>query len=304
MRFNFQDFPRSTTVSIDIRGDGATVSFVINGQELPDDRIRSIWYRRTAPFGLPEHLDEISERTAKAECGAFIQSVWSALGGKRWVSNPVRTRAAGRKAEQLIRARRFGFRVPSSLFTNSARDAQAFYRRQGGEGRVVYKPHTSIMIRTEDVGRVGVVYTSLLGDADLERIDDIGASPGIFQPYVDKDFEVRVTVIGDRVFPCAIYSQEDVADSPGAKIDWRNWRWDVGPSAISRHGLIDIESPLRDRILELVGSYGLNFAAIDFIVTPDGEWIFLELNPNGQWVWIEEMTGAPMAEAMVDLLTA
>ncbi|MGQ0778725.1 MAG: hypothetical protein ACT4NY_30645 [Pseudonocardiales bacterium] len=28
------------------------------------------------------------------------------------------------------------------------------------------------------------------------------------------------------------------------------------------------------------------YGALDFIVTPSGEWIFLELNPNGQWAWI------------------
>jgi hypothetical protein len=38
------------------------------------------------------------------------------------------------------------------------------------------------------------------------------------------------------------------------------------------------------------------------IVTPDGGYVFLELNPNGQWLWIELITGAPITDAIVALL--
>jgi hypothetical protein len=41
----------------------------------------------------------------------------------------------------------------------------------------------------------------------------------------------------------------------------------------------------------------------DFAVTPDGDWVFLELNPNGQWGWIEDHTGLAITSAMADLLT-
>jgi hypothetical protein len=47
-----------------------------------------------------------------------------------------------------------------------------------------------------------------------------------------------------------------------------------------------------------VRSYGLNYGAIDLIVTPRGEHVFLENNPVGQFLFIEElvpeldMTGA------------
>lgn len=46
----------------------------------------------------------------------------------------------------------------------------------------------------------------------------------------------------------------------------------------------------------------LRFAAIDMIVTPEGDHVFLEANPNGQWAWIEDETGLPIAAAMADAL--
>jgi D-alanine-D-alanine ligase-like ATP-grasp enzyme len=53
----------------------------------------------------------------------------------------------------------------------------------------------------------------------------------------------------------------------------------------------------------LMRSFGINFASIDMIVTPEGEFVFLDLNPNGQWLWLEEELGLPLVASMADLLT-
>ncbi|MNZ28723.1 hypothetical protein D3C78_459550 [compost metagenome] len=48
----------------------------------------------------------------------------------------------------------------------------------------------------------------------------------------------------------------------------------------------------------------LRYGAIDFVCDPQGNLWFLEINPNGQWAWIENLTGYPIAEAIVDELEA
>jgi hypothetical protein len=50
-------------------------------------------------------------------------------------------------------------------------------------------------------------------------------------------------------------------------------------------------------------SFALNFASMDMIVTPEGDFVFLELNPNGQWLWLELELGLPLVASMADLLT-
>ncbi|MEV4245300.1 hypothetical protein AB0J63_18065 [Streptosporangium canum] len=47
---------------------------------------------------------------------------------------------------------------------------------------------------------------------------------------------------------------------------------------------------------------GLTYGAIDLILTPDGRYVFLEINPNGQFLWIEDATGLPIGAAIGDLL--
>ena len=52
----------------------------------------------------------------------------------------------------------------------------------------------------------------------------------------------------------------------------------------------------------LMDELGLFFGALDFAVTPEGRWVFFEVNPNGQWHWLAVKADVPMVEAMADAL--
>lgn len=47
---------------------------------------------------------------------------------------------------------------------------------------------------------------------------------------------------------------------------------------------------------------GLLFSALDFVITPNDEWVFLESNASGQYAWIEDATGHRITDALADLL--
>jgi len=68
--------------------------------------------------------------------------------------------------------------------------------------------------------------------------------------------------------------------------------------------VFDLPERVRAGLHRLVRSFGLNFASIDMVVTPEGEFVFLDLNPNGQWLWLEEELGLPLVAGMADLLTS
>jgi hypothetical protein len=48
----------------------------------------------------------------------------------------------------------------------------------------------------------------------------------------------------------------------------------------------------------------LTYGALDFIVSPEGEYFFLENNPFGQYLWLEHETGLALTDAMCNLLVA
>jgi hypothetical protein len=67
-----------------------------------------------------------------------------------------------------------------------------------------------------------------------------------------------------------------------------------------------IEPPdtVRHGITALMRRPGLVYGALDFVITPGGDWIFLEINAGGQFGWLEDATGIPVTAALADILTA
>ena len=58
--------------------------------------------------------------------------------------------------------------------------------------------------------------------------------------------------------------------------------------------------PLRRRIHQ--AELGQVYAAVDFAIDAEGRWVFLESNSSGQYFWLEAQTGAPITQALADLL--
>ncbi len=101
-------------------------------------------------------------------------------------------------------------------------------------------------------------------------------------------------MVGERFFAVTI----DVGDSMAALVDWR------ADQGCHRYLVTTVPDEVRAGVRGLLDRLGLVFGALDFSVTAEGEWFFLELNPNGQWGWIEAATGLPIASAIADVLEA
>ncbi len=106
----------------------------------------------------------------------------------------------------------------------------------------------------------------------------IALCPTIFQEPVPKAYEIRITSMGAVNFAYKIKSQEHIEGT----VDWRNIPLEE----------LEIEPcVLPDRISRFCTDYlmvmKLRFGCFDFIVTPEGEYVFLELNQQGQFVWKE-----------------
>ena len=129
---------------------------------------------------------------------------------------------------------------------------------------------------------------------DLEKeSDSIRLAPCLFQEYIPKRIEIRVTVLKDKIFPIAIFSQS----SEKTSIDWRRYDLENTP-----HMPYDLPKDIENKCFKLMKESKLIFGAIDLILTPTGKYIFLDINPNGQWLWLEKLTGVPITSSLVKLL--
>jgi len=137
-------------------------------------------------------------------------------------------------------------------------------------------------------------FTTKLTEAHLAKLDGVSFAPCIFQELVPKKVELRVTVIGEKVFATEIHSQVHAKSS----VDFRA-HYDLGRTPYFAHTL---PRAVAQKILAVNADLGLVFGAYDLILTPDGRYVFLEVNQQGQFLWLEEQTGQPLLENFCSLL--
>ena len=286
MRFNTEDFPARSSITW---GTDDCALRTRSGREVNFSELGSIWYRRpVAPAFDTEPLEPGRAHWAAWESLDVLRGVWRSFAGL-WVNNPDREEQASSKLEQLRRAAALGFVVPRTLVTNDA-SALSRFAAENPHG-VVCKPVHSGQITVNGVEHL--FFTTLMTDAELEAFPAVGSEPYMFQSLVEKESDIRVTVMGDRVFAVRIESQA-FAES---RIDWRR-----GDHETLGHSVFDLPDDLAQRCLRLVRSYGLEFGAIDLAWTPEGGAVFFEINPGGQWAWLEEATGLPLRATLAALL--
>jgi glutathione synthase/RimK-type ligase-like ATP-grasp enzyme len=284
-RFNTEDYPTRTRVSWSESGPS---ELIIGTRCLVVSEVPAVWYRRPVPPTLPATYDAGRAQWAAAQAREALDGVWRTLEA-RWVNHPDKNRIADGKLAQLQRARSVGLDVPASLVTNDPESARAFCADH--PAGVIVKPVVSGRLLIGGAERI--FFTSLL-DTDAQRhLEQLGPEPYLLQALVHKRYDVRVTVIDSDAFATRIESQSDAA----ARVDWRR-----GNTTDLVHAIEDLPAEIADRCVQLVRSYGLLFAAVDFAVDQDGRYVFFEINPNGQWAWIEQRTGLPLRARLADLL--
>jgi glutathione synthase/RimK-type ligase-like ATP-grasp enzyme len=199
-------------------------------------------------------------------------------------------RRAEAKLRQLQLAQRLGLRVPDTLITNDVDEALAFISAR--EGDVIAKAPSVVLARAL-LDKAVLAYTRTIKPRDLAAIGAITHVPVMLQSRIGKRLELRVTVVGERVFAAEIHSQT----TRRTRDDWR--QYDHAHTPMRAHALPVL---VADQCRALVRELGLRYGAIDLILTPEGDYVFLEINPNGQWTWIEDAVGLSITSALCDEL--
>ncbi len=264
----------------------------LNGHWYTLTDIHGVLYRRPEQVVIEGVTNTYQKAFAEKETTELLKQLYFTLTHKLWVSGYNSLEAARRKVPQLGVAKKYGLQTPKTVVTNSPHRVIDFFRQCSG--KIIYKTLHAPIIKPNDSPELWSVPTTLITKKQLEHIELIGNTGGIFQEYIRKQYEVRVTIIGRQVFSAKIDSQSD----PSAIIDWRE-AVACGRVLVTPYKL---PAEIEKQCLEVIHDYGLNFGAIDLIRTPEGQYVFLELNCNGQWLWVEELTEQPLLESMVRLL--
>lgn len=202
-----------------------------------------------------------------------------------WVNSPASLSVERSKARQLVIAEKCGLQTPQTLISNDPNEIRSFVDQ--AVGPVVYKTFNSFVPTT-------VLSADLLSEPELLRW-----TPGIYQHYIAKAYDLRVTVIGRRLFPVLIKSQQ----TSRGRVDWREAQWQPqGKASDLVFEPASLPRAVASACRRLMRTLGLVYGAIDFVVTPEGGHVFLEVNPSGQFLWVEHEVGLPLLDALSEML--
>jgi glutathione synthase/RimK-type ligase-like ATP-grasp enzyme len=237
-----------------------------------------VYYRRIM---LPDfnNYEPIFIHALTSDFISYIEGIIEVFSSKV-LTRPSILKRADNKVVQSQLARKFNLKMPKSLISNNEESVREFI-----------SPQRDFIVKPLSVGRVvtdeniKLVQTNLV-NKNL-KIPKLGMNPTYFQSYIEKSYELRITVINKNIFSVKIYSLD--------KVDWRSFNNDI------QYELTDIPKELEEKCISIMNDLNINFAAFDFIFNGN-EYYFLELNANGQWLWLEEELGLNISLKIIDYL--
>ncbi|MFC4009891.1 MvdC/MvdD family ATP grasp protein [Nonomuraea purpurea] len=288
VRVDTSYFPQKLSFTTSDFGGGRQV-LRHRDSELDLSAMSGVWYRRPTAFEFGDEMGEPERQFARYEALHGVGGILRAT-DCLWINRPDIDAVADLKPYQLAMAKKFGMRVPRTLLTNDPDEVARVL--EGDEGKLVYKSLSGGVIHYPGAFPSGLL-TTVVGDEIQEHLGRVRHTMCQFQEYIEKAYEVRLTVIGNTYFPVTIDSQRHET----TQVDWR-------ASQDQMH--YGDYRPLPEQIVKqtqaLLDGLGVVYGALDFIVTPDGEYVFLEANPTGQFMWMQNDLGLPMSDCISDLL--
>ena len=181
----------------------------------------------------------------------------------------------GSKPYQASIIKKYGFKTPATIISNTPDEVRDFCRRQG---QVIYK----------SISGVRSIVARLTREK-MKHIDDIIWAPTQFQQYV-RGTDIRVHVIGGKTICSEIISDAD------------DYRYAARTGNDLKISACDIPAEQKIKCIELVKDLGLAVGGVDLRLTPDGEWYCFEVNPSPGFTYYQSHTGQDIAAEIADLL--
>ncbi|REC74656.1 ATP-grasp ribosomal peptide maturase [Chryseobacterium elymi] len=256
-----------------------------SGNTVHSKDIKAVWHRKAWGITVPEELDEDYKKIFLSAYANLRYNLITLLEDIPWI-NPFENerKVDGSKMLQLKMAEESNLIIPKTIFSNDEQKIIAFFQ-EFCNGKAVAKLH-SLTGKTMD--GENLISTMIIQENTLEHIADITYCPMIFQPYIDKEYELRIVYIAGEFFTGKINNSQNV--------DWRvahgNYTWSA----------YELPENVRAGLASMMEKMGLYIGAIDMIRGKDGEYYFLEVNPQGEWGMLQKELGFPIAERIADNL--
>jgi glutathione synthase/RimK-type ligase-like ATP-grasp enzyme len=262
-----------TQIHLSWQPDRQTGSLVLpDGQRLAIHDIHSVYWRSFSGAWVPSLADsaqyQIGVRDATSALRSFIQACPA-----HWVNSWKAYQFHQEKPLQLTKVKQTGVNIPATLISNDPEQITDFAQLHE---KVIFKPV------------YGGSHTQLLTEKhlDFDRLRSVlRLAPVTIQEYIPGT-NLRSYVIGNQIFTAEIRSPA------------LDFRADHSAQLIP----FDLPEAIQNQCRSIAHALFLEWTAIDWRLTPTGEYMFLEANPSPMFLHFERQTGFPITESLVQLL--
>lgn len=282
LRVNGEDFPKRASVEFNSSSES---QLTLNGKSIQLSTVKGVWDRRIGNPEIDESLTPDQKKFALGELSALREAIiYFSNPDARWMNNIFNEYRCNNVFYQQNLARKLGFEIPKTVVTQNKSVALDFIN----SGKAIVK---RIKKARPYINGMGVIYTREVTIDDIKN-GELEIFPTLFQQMIDRKYEYRVTVVGNKVFPAVA----DPERMNSASLDIRK---DFGEIYYYPCKLPEC---IEDSILKFMNLSGLAYGAFDLIESKSGEFYFIEVNPGGQWGWIECETGLEITEEIAKYL--
>jgi glutathione synthase/RimK-type ligase-like ATP-grasp enzyme len=243
-----------------------------DGHKLRLQDIHSVFWRQIAGVQIAPALEPEQQRLAYNDSMSLLRSIMQGSMAK-WINTWEAYQFHKEKPLQLSMVKKLGVQIPQTLISNDPEQITNFVNTQQ---TVIFKPV------------YGGAHTQRVTPQHLEpeRLKKVlSLSPATFQAYIPGT-NIRTYVIGESIFSAEI-------DSPDL-----DFRTDQNASLIP----LKVPDEIAQQCLSIAKALKLQWTAIDWRLSPSGEYFFLEANPSPMFLYFEQQTGFSITEALLNLL--
>ncbi len=254
-------------------------------QNLDASKINAIWNRRWSddPTFLVNHEDDLSSfglnnvsnlmYNLSSERSRISSLLQESLEHAHWTTTP--RNVSVHKIKMLKKAKSVGLQIPNYIITSDKEKLLDFALKHK---KIITKPISEVVsfyTENEDSSERAIVLSWILDKHEIENDINEKFHFTMFQEYIEKDFEIRIFALGEKLYPMAIFSQKDTQTS----VDFRNYNQDTPNRTVPYR----LPESIEERLREFMKKSELNIGSIDLIKGIDGGYYFLEVNPVGQF---------------------
>ncbi|WBV56469.1 grasp-with-spasm system ATP-grasp peptide maturase [Chryseobacterium daecheongense] len=257
-----------------------------NGEEIEINAVDSCWYRKGRILKSPAIHDPISIN----EYQVIKEHIEFLLSAKNTIGN-LRSDNMINKLIVLNIAKSVGLTIPNTYVLDNKKDLNDLLSSNPEKKFIIKMKTETCMFHFEDTA--GIIYTNNLIKEDLKKFPSVFL-PTLVQEKIDKYFEIRTFYLEGETWSMAIFSQNDEQ----TKDDYRKYNFNKP----NRNTPFKIPAILEYKLSNLMAELNLQTGSIDWILSKDGQFYFLEINPTGQFSNLSMTCNYPLEKIIAEKL--